>query len=391
MGGIRSRPRVTVGRILPNDLIIKIKQLLLKYKEIPLMQVPTLFYFDYEEYLDAGTLGFDNGLTGLFGELKDLVDITLSKEGLEICSLSEQCKPKLIANRNTNSSTAILKEISIQSYVKSVHDRRREKNLFDGNDVHLWRNKINKLLKYDLESIHIAQSPLELAIERSPSRMMFEIKRIHKFMSQYPQGIKLNEIYSLYQLDKRLFNSTAYAELVEEYPELFYLVRSSDEDEEPLIFDGVTNTYNELDNHDLKNLGYTSSVLVYQTIVSGVYQKTLLLLRKAGKDGLKLSVWRQSLKSNFLDVGIFDMERYNRLLSLEPLTLFLNLTSFGLVELKSHKNCKNDIRIHFPAKKMNFKELLADLEQDILFKIDRHEEYVLKLNSSTRDENNNDS
>lgn len=343
-------PRAVVGRVIPNELIVRIKDLLSYYCEIPFMHMPTLYYFRYKEYLDASLLGFDNGLNGLLHELRDFVMIS-TKEGIRTCHLIEHCQPKLEVKEQTDDT------LNPFLYVKKVHAGRREKDSFNPANLVLWSCEHRPLLDMDPGCVEIALSPIEIAEMRNPYAIKSERFELHKCLVKFSDGIPLIQLYKYYNLKKRLFNSNSYAALVEEFPEIFFVVAMRPE-EEPRVYDGVTRTYSSLTGSKLKHSDLARSI-VYQSIEFGLYQMTLILLRKAGKDGLKLSVWRQSIKNTYFDFGIERIE--NLLHEYEPLYFFMCLAAYDLVQVKSHPRCKNDLRVHFPKKPVDFNTLIKKL------------------------------
>lgn len=159
---------------------------------------------------------------------------------------------------------------------------------------------------------------------------------------------------------------------------------------EPLVFDGVTKTCNlSARIHTDEDLEQIAN----NFIESGLYQKTLILLLGAKGEGLKLSVWAQSIKSNFKNkppppvgssgysscndddnteessvnlttsnsslslatessMGYPDLKAFEQICISKPLDMFLALHQLQLIRLLSAKDCKNDIRIHLPASKL---------------------------------------
>lgn len=151
--------------------------------------------------------------------------------------------------------------------------------------------------------------------------------------------------------------------MTSEYPELFYRVEPIEDGQEALIFDGKTNTHEDLigDTLDKNNLSYCE--IVFKMLTCGLYQKTLLLIKETGIDGLKLGAWAQSIVHNFQ--GFRKDEDELKLMEISPLLLFRLLASYKLIILKSDKNYANDLRLHFPDGTIYFEKFVPVIVRKI--------------------------
>jgi len=352
----RLQPKAIVGRTLPNDLIIKTRLLLINHESIPIKHFATLFYLKFDQLIDATAIGFDNGLVGFFNELSDMVDVKQTPNGLA-CSLRINCRPRQTDSQKdrSTSSKRLAREkdqasTDFGSFIKRTHLRR---SIFNYENGVLWPEHFVPIaFKSD---VVLALSPLEAAAIRNSARVEREIAKVHKALSRYPNGIRLNEISTVVKIDKRLFNAPSLDTVVVECPELFYCVEPGKDGEEPIVYDGITNTHEDINNVCMKSSNIHPYNLAYKAIVSGIYQKTLILIRTAGGDGLKLGVWHQSMLINFPNLPGEPFE--NELISMCPLTLFSALAFLDMVNIRSHVNSKNDLRIHLPMKIVNFNKI----------------------------------
>lgn len=332
--GTRGQAKATLGRLIDIETITQVTQVLEAFGEIPLHLFTSLFSSFHGIILDASSLGFDDGLFGLFRELSDFVQ--LSNDGL-IRLRVEQTNGG--GRPRKKSSQMILERINM----------RKNKNLFDPNDTLLWPGKHHYLLDINLDHVKIAKSPLEMALICSFQEMSREVNSIHQALVKYNDGIKLHEIRNIHPFKIRLFSQISLDAITVEYPEIFYRVEPERDGCEALIFDGKTRTLQDLTGKSIPSPCKNPSRICLKFVMSGLFQKTLIIIKKAGSEGLKLAVWRESIKlnKNLFKLNILtDDER--KLLNMEPLVLFLILASERFIEIKSHKGSKNDLRIFYP-------------------------------------------
>lgn len=347
MGFPGARAKATLGRTIDIRIINQVIDLLKDYGVVHIDLFTSLFNRKHGQILDASSLGFDDGLRGFFREISDI--ITLFEDGNIELNFDEYLTKGIHSTQATH--------ITMKQPVQRILDRinkRREKNLFNPRETLLWSNDYQYLLEIDLCRITIDKSPLELNL-LSRKILPTEVTAIHKILVNHTNGIKLNELRQYYQFNLRSFSSPSLDTLTVEYPELFYRVEPERDGDEPLIYDGKTKTIDDLSGKSVSNWGIDPAKLCSLFVLSGLYQKTLILIKKAGTEGLKLAVWQSTVKINLSIFGHssrLDLE--TKLLDKEPLELFLALASEGFVLIKSHKNSKNDLRIFFPSSALDF-------------------------------------
>lgn len=336
--GKRGQPRSRVGRILPQDIVLKTIQTLHLHKEVPVQLFPTLYKSAHDQIFDAVTMGYSDGIIEFFLDLSNMVNVRCDKSGLSYISLRQNEE---------------------QSEKKHSSEKDEHLNpLFRKSNTVLWHNKLSLLA---MPYLIIAQSPLEIAVKRHPQYVKEEINRIKMMLSNHPNGIRLNEISRKVTINKKLFSATCINSLTQQLPEIFYRVDRSGE--EPLVFDGSIKTHPDLLGQDVRSFGgYNPMRIAADAHMSGLYQKTLLLMRECGSHGLKIVVWLQSIQCNFRGVcdemHVLESHLLNKI---GALRFFLALARFGLVELKSAEGCKNDLRAFCPPSNTNFVEILPEI------------------------------
>lgn len=332
--GTRGRAKATVGRLIDYQIITQVTEVLKTFGEIPLHLFTSIFSSYHGNILDASSLGFDDGLFGFFREMPEFVE--LSNDGI-LRLTGEQTIGR--SGPKKESSQMILERVNM----------RKNKNLFDPSDTLLWPSVHRYLLDINLDHVKIAQSPIEMAYTRSFGEMSHEVWAIHQALVRYNDGIMLNELIKIHRFNLRFFAVPSLDELTIDYPEIFYRVEPEMDGRDALIFDGKTRTIEDLSGKDISSLHKNPSRTCVKFVMSGLYQKTLLMIRKAGSEGLKLVIWRASINSNkkMFKINTCDRDE-KRLLDMEPLVLFLILASEKFVVIRSHKDCKNDLRIFYP-------------------------------------------
>lgn len=361
------KPKAYNLRTLPNLYIIRTQRLLSQYGFMTFEEFAVAYLCHFRDNLDVLNLGFDDGYLGFFQQLDHMVSLYEYEENI-ICSLNKATfHPELLFMKASRSHA----EVNPKSYGSLIPkvDRNHEPcGFFSPDNTILWGPKFAHLLKCDPKNISISMSPLELAINRNLARVKNEISMIRKALARFPQGIALNQLYTVVNIDKRLFNAPSIATIVEECPELFYISRIKS-DGEPVVYDGFEHTYQDLSGATIPKTKSGPRRSSYTAIASGLYQKTILLVRKAGAEGLKLAVWLQSMRESF--PGDFDLH------DVHPLSFFLCLKNVGLIDIRSHKKCKNDLRIYLPN--ANFVDNFIELAQGL-----RAERAILKELKSLR-------
>lgn len=368
--GRKGKPTAQVGRILSSDIVSKIRQLFIEFGEIPYYELPTMYQHQYAEILDLADLGFDNGLVGFLSQLDYFIDTKPTEHGYSCVMkhnafIGETNGQELTtgANGTIRVKNSIIRNYSIVELLKERKSNIRNKYLFDSNNTYLWLEKFKYILK-KINNVVLVPSPLEEAYCKDLYGTRMQVNKIRKALARYPNGIELQDIENVVgTINKSLFGFTSIGELVDALPELFYRVEPKECPERPMIYDGHTKSFDDVEYFDINldkdvNKMCGPFIIAHMTIITGLYQKTLILIKQSGLEGLKLTVWEESLKRNFKIGG----EQYESIvLELPPLKLFLTLAHVGLVEIKSHPQCKNDLRVHFPSKEVNFEKLKKDI------------------------------
>lgn len=379
--GIR-RAKATVRRVLPSEIIVRTQKLLQQYGRMTLDQFVMAYLSHFKTILDATAIGFDDGVIGLFSELSDMVHLEELQDGTVLCSLRQDLQTKkhqtmplgsyhenrlnalkedtssekqryAIPNQDNNQSHEnILAQKPFASLVTNIDKYSRPGEIFNPDNQVLWSNQYKALLMRSMDSISIPKSPYELAQCLDPVRTERDSLYIRKHLSKYSNGLPLNQTYGLIKTSK--YQSNSYATCAEQCPELFYIKYMPD-DQEPVVFDG--HLYNHEDFDFTFSITKSPSLIAFQSITSGIYQMTMLLVRKAEPDGLKVGVWRQSMIVNFPRA----IDDINQIMNMPPLVFFLTLKEVGLIDLKPTKICKNDIRVHLPTGSARFIDVFMNI------------------------------
>lgn len=365
------KPKATVKQLIPHDVIQRIEQLLIINGTIPLHNFQSLYIYEYAQVLDCFEIGYDGSLVDLLHEhrIQAFMQIFVYND-ISYCrhrntlrnklsDINYQCMPKCDSNNNSNNDNNGNNK-SFLHFVKNQRFRHKTKNLFDENNNILWNKETRHLLTISDNQIMLALSPLEQAYRRDPMTTRKVLNRIRATFAVNPEGIALSEIPIKLNIDKGLFNATTYNSLIAENPELFY--EEQRDGLESVIFDGRLKTYSDLSGKELNIPEEDIADFVYTAIKRGIYQKTLLLIRKADKAGLKLGVWKQTLWLNF---RIDDKADGLLLARYGPLDSLLMMCSYGLLRIESPTQHKNDLRLGFPAKTVNFRCLMDRLHEQM--------------------------
>lgn len=344
------KPRAVVGRILPQEFVTKIHKLFLECggESIPLLVIPSLYKHAYGEVLDATELGFEDGLIGFFKELSNIFTISYREQQL-VCSLRQQHISNLPNGKSALDIITKAKSDSPSHCCYSRFVRVQDCHGLLNSDCILWQEPyMRELLEY--RNLVIPISPLQSALSRDPVRVQQQVFTIHLILKQYPDGVPLSDLANMLVVDKRLFNVTSIDSMVTQYPEIFYI--EDQMDGELLIFDGKTYCHsNRGCGQLLENLTAEIEVYCWGSVRSGLYQKTVILIREAGDEGLRLCVWKQAIENNFKKSHMPYVEEI--LLNLNPITLFIMLELKGMITIKASRNSLNDLRLHIPTNKID--------------------------------------
>lgn len=348
LGGKKAgfRPRANNDCMNSPEIVANIRKLLHELTEIPLHLLSTVYKAKFGHVLCCTEMGYSQGLPGFLRSLGGMIELRRTGGGLCLVSLScdEPCS-SLIDTLDENDPR------EIYSYDEMLYWKRHQCNeeLFKPTSL-LWANK-NCAMLLNKNDIVIEKSGFELALECYDKQVRVEIHKIRKYLRMFPDGVKLSDINCL-NINKRLFNiATCSNALTLELPEIFY--REEDKTGgEIRVYDGYTRTIDlaaEMERTDTKAL---DSGLVSDAMNSGLYQKTLLLISKTGKSGLKLNVWKKSILNNFHQNGTRD-----EIDALDVVQFFLTLARNALVELRSANYSKNDLRAFLPRKHVEYPNL----------------------------------
>lgn len=348
-----------VGRILPSDIVQNTQYVIRRYQPLPLQMFPILYEKHYRTILDATSLGFD-GILGLFNELDYLIQIQRNAKGNTILRLKHIDEDKINQNGYHKDNTLALERLRAitlpnNQFVARMNYNRAIGRIFKQNIDRLWPGALKELLDIPRKDIEIVKSPYERVNLYEPTKARPVIRRLRQILSSYPAGIEISDLGSLIMINKSLFNVASINEFTVEYPEIFYIEEPDEEGGESLVLDGRSNTYKNLKEYNFKYIDDKENEnavdLSKMAMESCVYQKTLILLRAAEPNGLKLSVWEKTFRCNF---GPSFNSNEEKLLSLGGLKIFGALFRDGLLEIRSSEECKNDLRIHLPTKPINF-------------------------------------
>ena len=133
-----------------------------------------------------------------------------------------------------------------------------------------------------------------------------------------------------------------------------------------MVFDGSTKTYCDFDDLSIESLNIDPYVVAFRCLQTGLYQKTLILIKHSSHLGLKLAVWFSSLEMNFQQFDKTSSEKmrtgYQNLLKMQPLHMALALDSFNLIRLTAGPEFRNDLRLHLPPKDFKINQFFEELK-----------------------------
>lgn len=349
-----TKPKAIIGRTLPQDIISKTHRLLVECENIPILVFPALYRSAYGEILDAVELGFDEGIVGLFNALPNMFSLRVVR-GRIVCSLSQfhlKRRP-----RGTSTLDLVDKAIATRPLNKSrccfaQYILNKETGLFNPDNI-FWRDLAYR--EYlEARRIIVPFSPLEHAAAKDPERVQFQALKIHRFLKDRTEGINLSDLASL-RVDKVLFNVTSIEDMVHQYPEIFYV--EGRKDHELLVFDGKTTNHMSRHVDLISRLGGDwgmPAFYSYAAVQSGIYQMSIILIREAGNEGLRLCVWKQAIVNNFV---IPEERRFVRkIMSSDPISFFLALEAYNMIQIRPHPDSLNDLRLFLPTGKNNYPE-----------------------------------
>lgn len=345
------KPKACVRQVLSDELANKIEQIISYYGPISFDSFPTIYYLTYGQHLDATSRGFYHGFHDLI-EQSSSIGFTKKSGCLHVILTDYSAINKSHQECNKENEENVPPFIAL---VRNFHRQREYKDFFLESNIYLWQGKTD-ILHRTLDDIIIVNSPYLKGLKQNERRMLEFAEAAHHTLSKFPYGVPLNQLYIHLKFDKKFLNQTSIADIVTNYPEIFHIANEENELGQKMIFDGKTITFDNLTGSDL--IQYTkmnAHRIASCAIISGAYQMTLMMIKKAHHEGLKLCVWFESLKMN---CDKLDKRFLNLIEEIDPFVFFLALTSVGLVQLKSRKECKNDIRIHLPEKRFDCYKIL---------------------------------
>lgn len=346
------KPKALVYRTIPEDIKSRLERLLCVHKRVSVNSLPFVYAMTYDETLDATKCGFAEGLYELLDRSNYMIQINNG-----VCSLTEEfdrraCMADQAFDFEEDDKST---PIDFVTFVRRFHLRRRYKDFFSPGNFYLWHNHL-KILSTKPNDITIPRSPYEKALIENHQKMSKFADFVHACLSKHPRGLPLIQLYLHIPFDKRFLNQTSVENVVLSYPEIFHCYDEENEEGLLMVYDGRTTTFEDLSGNDLTT--YTS-INPYKiaacAILTGVYQMTLMLIKKAHNDGLKVCVWMESLRINFGNLP----EKFQKMLDkIDPLVFFLAMQFVGLVSVKSHKYSKNDLRAYLPPHRFSCEEIL---------------------------------
>lgn len=323
---------------LDNSLIVRLHRLFRIYREIPLTDFLILYKLHYKEVFDPYYWGYNWELAGFFDKLQGMVEIKCYRN----------CVPVYALKRTVDPLSGQPKSRNAMELIRQRGRRIVMEQLFDP-ELPIW-SEHKDLLKRQRSDIHIDLSPLEIVLLKDEDLARKHIAKFDQILSEYPNGIEMDQLYGLFGNLKatfELFGTPDVSSLTQEYFELFH-VRQTEDSFAPRVFNGRTTT-----DQDFHIKEGDAPMLAARSILDGLYQKTLLLLSLADGDGMKLGVWRGTIRSNF---GNYDSV-------VRPLTLLKAWRDEGLIFIRTGTYYRNDLIIHFPSSKVSDKYIRATKEQ----------------------------
>lgn len=309
---------------IDNSVVVRLNRLFRIYKKIPETHIPLLFYKCHREIFDVKLCRDD---------LNGMIRVSQIINGVPIYELRPVSDPLSDSSCPETTNTGL----------RAIRTRKRKiaiEHLMNP-ELPLWSD-FKHLLQINKSQIQIDQSPFEIVLLKDAVRTKQHIATFHNVLKEHPNGVKTNELCTLFVNLKEsfeLFGAPDVCSITQEYFELFH-VKDVAGSSVPRVFDGRTTTYEDL--HDKVK---DSQKLAATSLLSGLYQKTLLLLSRTDLDGMKLGVWHGSVKSNF---GEYDPV-------VQPLTLLKAWRDEGLISIRPGTYYLNDLMINFPEQKVDTK------------------------------------
>lgn len=333
------KPRAYGEANIPMELVKNVQDLLDELGRVPLHVLVVLYYQRFNKLPDF--MQIKGGRSGFFDNLKDMIKIETIGH-IKYLSLKAPISHIATVSDNPSNSYALT---DIQLLLKQK-SHLRNGYLFNPN-YFLWSG-FNDLLKCK-DKLRIVPSIFQDAKKLKGQLVDKQAEMIKKAFSKNPQGIYVNEMNLHARIDVKVFGISPpdINSLANEVAELFYRVKSRVG--EDILYDGTTRTIPEFQGDEADDdpdslLDFDAASLVSKAINLGIYQKTLLLIRTAGnQEGLKLNVWARSMKSNW------PHDKYIDNFAVYGVKLFVAFNRYKMVDIRSHKDYKNDLRAFLPT------------------------------------------
>lgn len=320
-----AKPKATTRRLVDPDVVEKTFKLFVQYKTIPSLNFSSLYKIHYDEIFCASELGFEDGHVGYFKELAYMIDKS--------------------PNRNEYSLKTHYYQGQFHYSNGKEYEKIRRINL--SGVVARWPSNFKSILGLNLEDIYIPRSPYESLQLDQPGIYYSHIRALQKVLEEHPNGIPLNQIGNHVRVNKFLFKVMSIAELIAQYPEIFYLVEPEVKGQEAIVYDARVATH---PCFGLEMDWYYATVMK-RCLDLGLYYVTLVLILKTEQEGLKLGVWYEALKANFKEICQETM--LAQVFKMQPIDLACLLASEKLLTIYSPLECRNDLRLMLPTQKVD--------------------------------------
>lgn len=340
------RRRICSKPFLDNLTVIRLHRLFRIYKEIPLTHIALLYYKHYNELLDPVASGYGFGLEQFFPEkLSKMIHVVDCCHDMPVYALRQEAD-------TPSNARAIL---TIPDRIRIIKIGARMTRLMDPQ-LPMWA-EFKHLLEVDRSWLCINPSPLEIVLLKDETSAKSHIAKFHKVLSKHPEGVRADELCTKLEDLNESFELFGAADVCCITSECFELFHVREVDGKSIVFDGKTTTDDKL---YVKN--EESQALAARSILSGLYQKTLLLLSTTLGQGMKLGVWSVSIEMNF---GQYDPV-------VQPLELLKAWRDEGLLDIREGAHFKNDLIVNIPKRDVDRKYTHATKEELIEMADEHH-------------------
>lgn len=335
---IRVQPRANNITLAVDEEVSNIENLIRDYREIPVHCLTLLYKATYKKELDCLAMKVDCGIIGyLKGILGNMMELIEDSHGNLVMRLNQAA----VSHQN-------MLKLEPEPPIYCKRQFESEISSFFSHDSIIWAGPNRDLL--ERRDFNIERSAYEHALYTKGTQAINEINRIRLVLDKYfPDGIRLDQISSYIGINLEVLgagfdiNSTT-----NNLPELFFRVDKPDE--EPFIYNGFNRTFQDITGQDngVFSGHKDPETIVREAIGNGLYQKTLLLIRETGVAGLKIGVWSRSIRQNFYPTDLHIDQSVRSYLDMFPRVYFSALARYGLINIESPRNIKNDLRAKIP-------------------------------------------